>query len=62
MPIESAQFISIWKQFEAAVKNVVQSTADLQGMRQVAADASSGSTHQAHLNKVSKPPAGLNNR
>jgi hypothetical protein len=61
MPIESTQFINISKQFEAAVKNFVQSTADLQGTRQDAAHGRRASNHPAHLSNLSKPPAGLDN-
>jgi hypothetical protein len=60
MPIGSVQFTGMWKQFEAAVKSVVQSTADQEGTRQYAADGSRASTHWAHLGKRSKPPTCVN--
>jgi hypothetical protein len=61
MPIGSIQLIGMWKQFTVAVKNVVEATADLRGMRQDVTGGSRASTHQAHLSNVSKPPTGVNN-
>jgi hypothetical protein len=61
MPVGSVQFTGIRNQFEVAVKNVIQSTADHDGTRQYAEDGRRDSTHRAHLSNGSKPLTCLNN-